>query len=158
MSLERHNLLAAPFATSHQQHLNGLIAIMHPNKFGWEDMECQEKFTEYLIAPENDYKRKIKPQSKKPMKKQKQEIAIYRATLQEVLDKDAAYRTMQIGKENNTTLMQECSPKQTLEEVQKPLMQEHFPKQTLVKVREADATSLTEQQLECHTTEEHISK
>ena len=161
MGLKRHNLLAAPFGASlggqfvdpqgpnvvmrcevdmsqYQQRLNELITITQPNKHGWEIMEFQEKFTEYLQAPENDYKEitkilrnkkilgkrfpciddfkqmvsddleaismKINPPSITLEQKQKQEVAIYRASLQqetviprptpkEVIDQDAAYLT-----------------------------------------------------------------
>ena len=83
VGMERHNLLAASFGASpggpfvgprgpnvvmiceidmsqYQQRLNELITITQPNKHGWEVMEFQQKFTEYLIAPENDYKEIIK--------------------------------------------------------------------------------------------------
>ena len=40
----------------YQQRLNELITITQPNKHGWQVTEFQQKFAEYLQAPENEYK------------------------------------------------------------------------------------------------------
>ena len=79
VSMDRHMLLAAAFGDSprgpvigprgrdivmrcevdmsrYQQRLNELITITQPNKHGWQVMEFQKKFAEYLQASENEYK------------------------------------------------------------------------------------------------------